>query len=126
MRLRLTVFLLLALGVAAFAPLQSQGTAQAPAPALGDRARDVERRLAVIPGHESAKATVRFPFQGNIPATQRGRGYDPTVDLARSESVLKSLESGSGPAPARQGRHQTSPLLRTGRRDPALPRRGAD
>ena len=80
MRLRLTVFLLLVLGAGASAPLQSQTPAQPSASALGDRARDVERRLAVIPGHESAKATVRFPFQGNIPATQRGRGYDATAE----------------------------------------------
>ena len=97
MRLRLTVLLLLVLGASASVPLRSQSAAPPAGPGLAERARDVERRLALVAGHESAKATVRFPFQGTIPATQRGRGYDPTADLARSETVLKALEAGTDP-----------------------------
>ena len=84
---------------------------------LDERQADAERRLAKIVGHESAKATVRYPFDlarvinlgkrvfgsanGNpeFGLTQAGQPtlFDFSAGMKRSAEVLAALEKGNDP-----------------------------
>jgi poly(3-hydroxybutyrate) depolymerase len=74
------------------------------------RRGDVERRLTKITGHDSTKATIRYPFDlarvvnlgkrnynaADLGIDQQGRPnyFDFTAGLKRSEQLLAALESG--------------------------------
>ncbi len=79
---------------------------------IESRRADVERRLSRISGHESAKATVRWPFDmarvvnhgirklesGDFGLPESGpQVFDFSKELRESEQVLKALESGKDP-----------------------------
>jgi poly(3-hydroxybutyrate) depolymerase len=88
---------------------------------IESRYADVERRLAGIQGHESAKATVRWPFDmarvvnlgiRKLETADFGlpEAGTPTFDFARelkdSAEVLKALESGKDPLVRARGDHE--------------------
>ncbi len=61
----------------------------------------IERRLAGIAGHESTKATIRYPFDllrvvalGRRPLPGQADHFDLEHEFARSEELLGALESG--------------------------------
>jgi acetyl esterase/lipase len=81
----------------------------------------VEKRLARISGHESAKATVRWPFDmarvvnhgirklesGDFGLPESGgQVFDFGKELRESEQVLKALESGKDPLVRGKGDHE--------------------
>lgn len=67
---------------------------------LRARQAAVERRLAAITGHDSAAASVRYPFdlaRGLNTMTREVNQFDFGVEVRRSEELLAQLESGSDP-----------------------------
>ncbi len=85
------------------------------------RRADVEKRLARIAGHESAKATVRWPFDmarvvnhgirkletGDFGLPESGgQVFDFARELRESEQVLLALESGRDPLFRARGDHE--------------------
>jgi predicted esterase len=69
---------------------------------------EVERRLAAIDGHDSAKATVRYPFdrvlQLNLGKLEP-QGYDFAAEIDRSMVLLTVLEQGEDPLYGAAGDH---------------------
>lgn len=60
----------------------------------------IEQRLSKIQGHDSAKATVRFPWdlaRGINAANREVNAFDFGEAVRRSEALLKSLEAGKDP-----------------------------
>jgi predicted esterase len=76
---------------------------------LEARRVEVERRLAAIDGHDSAKATVRYPFDRAL-QLDLGRldpeGYDFAAAIARSMELISALESGEDPLYGATGDHE--------------------
>ncbi len=67
---------------------------------LALRQAAIEKALARIQGHESAKATILYPFDlaRGINASRREvNRFDWPTEVSRSESVLKSLVAGKDP-----------------------------
>ena len=88
---------------------------------IESRQGDVERRLAKILGHESGKATVRWPFDvarvvnmgiRKLESTDFGlpeagtQTFDFAKELRESAEVLKALESGKDPLVRAKGDHE--------------------
>ena len=88
---------------------------------IESRYADVERRLAKIQGHDSAKATVRWPFDmarivnlgiRRLETTDFGlpeqglQVFDFAHELKDSAEVLKALESGKDPLVRAKGDHE--------------------
>jgi poly(3-hydroxybutyrate) depolymerase len=73
---------------------------------LEGRQNDIEKRLTKILGHESTKATIRYPFD-LIRGINAGRRevltFDVPYDIRRSEELLKALESGKEPLERAKG-----------------------
>jgi predicted esterase len=70
---------------------------------------EVERRLAAISGHDSAKATVRYPFDRALQANLGKRdpdGYDFTAGIEQSRQLLGALEHGNDPLFQAVGDHK--------------------
>jgi dienelactone hydrolase len=69
----------------------------------------VDRQLAKIEGHDSAKATVRYPFdfalQVNLGKVE-ARDYDFAAEIERSKELLAELEKGSDPLYGAVGDHK--------------------
>jgi len=75
-----------------------------------DAARDdVERRLKAVSGHESAKASVRYPFdfalQVNLGKVW-ARGYDFKAEIKEAQELLAKLEKGEDPLYGAVGGHK--------------------
>ena len=70
---------------------------------------EVQRRLAVIEGRDSAKATDRYPFdfalQVNLGKVE-ARGYDFAPEIERSRRLLAELEAGNDPLYGAVGDHK--------------------
>src|SRR6185436_480357 len=94
------------------APLVTMQQNVGVADGIESRYPDVERRLAKITGHDSAKATVRWPFDmarvvnlgirrlesGDFGLPEQGlQVFDFAKELKESGDVLKALESGKDP-----------------------------
>ena len=65
-----------------------------------NRQQRIEQKLATIKGHESTKATIRYPYDlaKNLDAGQRDvRGYSFAKGVARSEELVAELEHGKDP-----------------------------
>jgi poly(3-hydroxybutyrate) depolymerase len=88
---------------------------------IESRRADVERRLARIQAHESAKTTVRWPFDmtrvvnlgirkletGDFGLPESGgQIFDFAKELRESEETLKALESGKDPLFRARGDHE--------------------
>lgn len=88
---------------------------------IESRAADVERRLSRIQGHDSAKASVRWPFDmarvvnlgirklesGDFGLPESGaQVFDFEKELRDSEEILKALESGKDPLFRAKGGHE--------------------
>jgi poly(3-hydroxybutyrate) depolymerase len=88
---------------------------------IESRYPDVERRLAKITGHESAKATVRWPFDmarvvnmgirklesADFGLPEHGLAtFDFAKELNDSADVLKALEAGKDPLVRAKGDHE--------------------
>jgi hypothetical protein len=75
----------------------------------------IEQRLDRIAGHESTKATIRYPFDlvrvvalGRRPLPGQADHFNLEREFARSEELLRALESGRDPlwrAPGDHTRH---------------------
>lgn len=82
---------------------RSVGVVRAPLSVVNDfnaRQAAIEAALAKIPGHEDAKATIRYPFSLARELAVGKReilNYDFAVNVARSEAMLASLESDKDP-----------------------------
>jgi predicted esterase len=76
---------------------------------LEARRTEVERRLAAIDGHDSTKATVRYPFDRAL-QLDLGRlepeGYDFAAAIERSMELLSALERGEDPLYGATGDHE--------------------
>ena len=96
---------------------QSIGVAEG----IESRYADVERRLAKITGHDSAKATVRWPFDmarvvnmgiRKLESTDFGlpesglATFDFAKELRDSAEILKALEAGKDPLVRAKGDHE--------------------
>jgi hypothetical protein len=105
-------------GATALATLQQT---VAIADGIESRRAEVEKRLAHISGHESAKATVRWPFDmarvvnhgirklesGDFGLPESGgQVFDFAKELRESEQVLKALELGKDPLVRGKGDHE--------------------
>ncbi len=80
----------------------------------------IEQRLAKIQGHDSAKATVRYPFDyarviniggrdliaNSGPEDPNSTFYDFSAEIKRSLTLVKSLESGKDPLVRAKGDHE--------------------
>jgi dienelactone hydrolase len=72
---------------------------------------EIERRLSAIEGHDSAKASIRYPFDFALRVNLGwvdAQGYDFTAALQRSRQLLTDLGAGRDPvfqATGRQKRH---------------------
>lgn len=88
---------------------------------IQSRRAEVEKRLARISGHESAKATIRWPFDmarvvnhgirklesGDFGLPESGgQIFDFAKELRESEQVLKAVESGKDPLVRAKGDHE--------------------
>jgi predicted esterase len=101
-----------ALGTAA-ALAGSSLRSQRPAVAdLESKRADLERRLDRISGHDSTKASIRYPFDlervvalGRRPLPGRADHFDLAEEFSRSEDLLRSLESGRDPLWQAKGDH---------------------
>jgi poly(3-hydroxybutyrate) depolymerase len=92
------------------------------APGIVSRRAEVEERLLRIQGHESTKASIRFPYvladtvnsgqrslnEGDfgIPFTPQPVAFDFAAALRRSDELLAALQSGKDPLWQARGDHQ--------------------
>src|SRR6185436_15230019 len=103
------------------APLVTMQQSVGVAEGIESRYPDVERRLAKVSGHESAKASVRWPFDiarvvnlgiRRLETTDFGlpeKGpavFDFARELKDSAEILKALESGKDPLVKAKGDHE--------------------
>jgi len=76
---------------------------------LDETRATVERRLAEIDGHDSAKATVRYPFDRalrvNLGKLETER-FDFAAEIDRSMELLAELETGKDPLYGATGDHE--------------------
>ena len=114
--------MVLTVSVAAQAPIPLQrGADAAQAVNLESRRAAVEQRLNRVAGHESTKATIRYPFDllrvvalGRRPLPGQVDHFDLEREFARSEELLGALESGRDLLWRATGDH--APLRLRGRR----------
>src|SRR2546423_1517698 len=106
------------LGVATMLTLSLTGQ-RSPAPSVDERVASLaprratlEQRLNRIAGHESTKATIRYPFDllrvvalGRRPLPGQADHFDLEAEFARSEALLRALESGRDPLWRATGDH---------------------
>ncbi len=89
---------------------------------LDNRKTAIDRRLGAISGHESAKASIRYPYElaraanlgrrqlndndFGLPFNPQSLVYDFAQSFRQSEELLQSLESGKDPLWRSKGDHQ--------------------